>query len=103
MDFVNYIMMNGCSIKCIYANTNNDIENSNGSIHLITENERYFTPELDQNSTLLLSILITKFMKDVSDPFNYNPETGYGEMLINGKKVDIILPQYIHQQNLHSI
>jgi hypothetical protein len=95
MDFLNFIIHNGCSIICYY-----DDEKNYNRIGL-----QLFTPadvnlelqSLDNDISLLLTLLIAHIAKYVNDPFTYDQERGSGKMVINNKEYEIFLPADIQQ------
>jgi hypothetical protein len=103
MDFIKNIANNGCAMTCFFGNNENfssheNINNRCGKLKIVV-NENYHIPDiLDTKTTLMISVLVTKFMREIIDPFNFNHETFKGEIRINSKKFDVILPPIIHHQ-----
>ena len=102
MNFISNIINSGCAITCFFGNEDNansgNNNNSKGKLKIVV-NENYHIPEyLDTKTTLLLSVLVTKFMKEVTDPFNFDHETFKGEIWINNNRFEVILPPIIHDK-----
>ena len=96
MDFLTQIIKNGCSIKCYF----DDFENYPNRIgfQLTTPHNLDLHPsqdEIDNDFWLLFSIFGLKILENISDPFTYNSEEGYGAILINNVRYEINLPNDI--------
>ena len=96
MDFLTKIIKNGCSIKCYF----DDLENYPNRIgfQLTTPYDLDLHPsqeEIDNDFWILFAIFGLKILENISDPFTYNIEEGYGAILINNVRYEINLPNDI--------
>ncbi len=97
MEFIDYIIKNGCSIKCFYE------PKMFFNQPYITEicylkNSHLVPGLLDNNFALLISVLMLKFIDDVYDPFYYNEKSEMGTLLINDNElIRFKLPEKINK------
>ena len=95
MDFLNFIIQNGCSLVCYY---DDEKYPNRVGLQLFTPANQDLQPEhLDNEVCLLLTLLVVHISKYVNDPFSYNSYNNYGKILINNKTYDVYLPQELHE------
>jgi hypothetical protein len=86
MEFIDYIIKNGCSIKCFYDTKM--FYNKPYTSEICPLNNPYLVPGLlDNKFALLISVLMLKFIDDVYDPFFYDNQTGRVTLLINNNEL----------------
>jgi hypothetical protein len=93
MEFIDYIIKNGCSIKCFYEQKM--FYNQPYLSEICPLNNPQLVPGLlDNKFALLISVLMVKFMDDVYQPFYYNNQYNTVSLLINGNElINFKLPE----------
>jgi hypothetical protein len=86
MEFIDYIIKNGCSIKCFYDPKM--FCNKQYISEICPLNNPQLVPGLlDNKFALLISVLMLKFIDDVYQPYLYDAQTNNVSLLINNNEL----------------
>lgn len=86
MEFIDYIIKNGCSIKCFYEQKM--FYNQPYLSEICPLNNPQLVPGLlDNKFAILISVLMLKFIDDVYEPFHYNSQYNTVSLLINSNEL----------------
>ncbi len=95
MEFIDYIIKNGCSIKCFYDPKM--FYNQPYLSEICPLNNPQIVPgTLDDKFALLISVLMLKFIDEVYQPFIYDNQTNNISLLVNNNElISFKLPEKI--------